>query len=536
MSETPLQVAIAPKGFDRSPAGEEILEAGVISGFLAAAVFLCQWRYGFNLGDEGWLWYVSQRTAQGELPVRDWFSYDPGRYYWSAAVFQTLGKNGFFEQLAANYLFGAVGLFLVAWAMAYGGLSRPRRIMILVLLAVILGFPRHKIYEQSLSLVSAAGMTFVLAESRRPKRWFLYGVATGLAACVGRNSGAYFAVAAILAFVLLKVAGARLRTLPSAGVFLAGVAVGYLPVLYLMGTHRGFGSALIDSLLLSPRWSWSLPIPFPWHSHAGGLHGIDRWQMRAVSWLCLVVPVSYALLAWRGARKRRSGPAIAATGASLAGIPYLHHAFYHADFFHIAQGVVPFVVALGAFADELSETGRRRAAVLTSVGLVALILACWLPREPLIAHLRARRDGARTEQIQLGHRAFEVPLAEAEIMRASASLVEQCGRHDGALLAAPYYPGLYAYLGIRAPFWDTYYLWPRSQEVQAQHIQALIAQRTSVVLLNREASLDGRDWLRIGRTYPKLVDYVLTHYQPSGVELPQAFELYTAPTECRPAG
>jgi hypothetical protein len=86
------------------------LEAAMFSAAAATFVFLIQWRDGFNWGDEGWLWYISQRVAAGQVPIRDVFSYDPGRYYWSAGIFKILGRDGFFEQLLANYLFGIVGL------------------------------------------------------------------------------------------------------------------------------------------------------------------------------------------------------------------------------------------------------------------------------------------------------------------------------------------------------------------------------------------------------------------------------------------
>jgi hypothetical protein len=64
------------------------------------------------MGDEGWLWYVSQRTALEEVPLRDFFSYDPGRYYWSAFIFKLLRGDGLFEQIVADDLFGLIGLFL----------------------------------------------------------------------------------------------------------------------------------------------------------------------------------------------------------------------------------------------------------------------------------------------------------------------------------------------------------------------------------------------------------------------------------------
>src|SRR6202049_3693494 len=107
-----------------------ISEALLLSAAVSLIVFSLQWRYGFNLGDEGWLWYISQRTALGDVPLRDFFSYDPGRYYWSAAVFKLLGRTGFFEQLLANYLFAIIGLALAYLAMFRAGLSRSWRMRI----------------------------------------------------------------------------------------------------------------------------------------------------------------------------------------------------------------------------------------------------------------------------------------------------------------------------------------------------------------------------------------------------------------------
>ena len=140
-----------------------ISEALLLSAAVSLTVFSLQWRYGFNLGDEGWLWYISQRTALGDVPLRDFFSYDPGRYYWSAAVFKLLGRTGFFEQLLANYLFAIVGSALAYLAMFRAGLSRSWRISILLLLGIVLGFPRHKIYEQTLSLIAVAAIAFLFA-------------------------------------------------------------------------------------------------------------------------------------------------------------------------------------------------------------------------------------------------------------------------------------------------------------------------------------------------------------------------------------
>ncbi|MCU1272017.1 MAG: hypothetical protein JWN74_3311 [Acidobacteriaceae bacterium] len=515
-----------------------ISEALLLSAAVSLTVLSLQCRYGFNLGDEGWLWYISQRTALGDVPLRDFFSYDPGRYYWSAAVFKLLGRSGFFEQLLANYLFAIVGLALAYLAMFRAGLSRSWRILILLLLGVVLGFPRHKIYEQTLSLIAVAAIAFLFAAPQRFKRWLLLGFVIGLTAFVGRNSGVFCSIAAVIGYVLLRIRCETPRLTRVLAAVAGGIAIGYSPVLFMILGVHSFASPFWDSILMTPSWSWSLPIPFPWHVHLRGLHGLDLLQARAVSWLCVAVPVTYAFLLWRAARSRAEldGAEWLSVAASAAGVGFLVHAFYTSDFFHIAQGVVPFVIAAGAFSAHLWRTAARRWSVAVFCVLAFLILACWLPMEPLVQHLRTRHYApASVEQIRIDGRLFEVDAAQAELMKTVETAFRQCGPGDGKFMEAPYYPGLYAFLNTRAPFWDTYYLWPRSDQVQQAHIDALQQSRTALILLNPESAMNGRESLELVRTNPRLVEYIAAHYQRADAKLPERFELLYSPQECRTA-
>ena len=509
------------------------LEAALLGAAAASFVFLIQWRYGFNWGDEGWLWYVSQRVAAGQVPIRDVFSYDPGRYYWSAAIFKILGRDGFFEQLLANYLFGIVGLSVTYFAMSAVGVSRAWRIIILALLAIVLGYPRHKVYEQTLSLVAGSGIAFVLASPEKLKRWFLYGVASGLAAFIGKNSGLYLGIAALLTFVLLRISGNRMTAARVFPWLLGGIIVGYSPMLLMAITLRGFGSAFWDSVVMTRNWSWSVPIPFPWTAHALALHGLDLAQWRAVSILCVAVPLTYAFIIWKGLCTRTQGEQTLALGASLAGIPYLHHAFHQADFPHIAQGIVPFFVAAGVSCYFLWEHERRRWSVALSAASCCLLLTSWLPMEPLVQHLRARAHAPQSlAKIDLGGKKFEVSAQQAEVMEIVEDIFRSCGGVDGSFFEAPYYPGMYAFLGTRSPAWDTDFFWPRNDRIQQQEIDGLVQNRTSLLLINRDAMFDGHLWLKIAATNPILARYLFSTYQRASTNLPAGFELDVLPGSC----
>jgi len=74
--------------------------------------FLWQGHMGISTGDEGFLWYGAQRVLRGEVPLRDFYSYDPGRYYYVAMIMTLLRNDGIIALRIANAIIQAMGLFL----------------------------------------------------------------------------------------------------------------------------------------------------------------------------------------------------------------------------------------------------------------------------------------------------------------------------------------------------------------------------------------------------------------------------------------
>ena len=81
----------------------------ILAGVLVLLVFILQGNVGFNLADEGFLWYGTVRTALGEIPVRDFQSYDPARYYWGALWFKLLHNDGIMALRVSQTVFQFVG-------------------------------------------------------------------------------------------------------------------------------------------------------------------------------------------------------------------------------------------------------------------------------------------------------------------------------------------------------------------------------------------------------------------------------------------
>lgn len=151
-----------------------LAEAVLGSAVLCALSFFLFSRYGFGWADEGLLWYASQRTYAGELAIRDFFAYDPGRYYWNSFFFLTLGDTELSSLLIAAAAFGGVGLTVSWYTLGAAKINFGWRLFFAIAITIALAYPRHKVYEQTLSLLLVSVAYFVLSSPSSIRRWFVF--------------------------------------------------------------------------------------------------------------------------------------------------------------------------------------------------------------------------------------------------------------------------------------------------------------------------------------------------------------------------
>ena len=488
---------------------------GLSSAGLVAVSLLWQVRAGFQLADEGFLWYGAQRVMQGEVPVRDFMSYDIGRYYWSAALMFLQGDDGIIALRIAVGVFQAAGLFAGLTVLTRTP-DKPRSLPWLLLATVVLlvwMYPRHKLFDVSISIGLIALLTF-LAERPTTSRYFIAGIGVGLAAVFGRNHGVYgvFGTLVVMAYLL-----SRRQKGPSTpralGSWAGGIVVGYLPMLPMLIFCPGFGHAFwegIRYLFEIKATNLSLPIPLPWRVAFGQLSIVDSVRGVFVG-LLFIGTLAFGLAGiartmwhvWRN--ESVSPPLLACIGLAL---PYAHYAYSRADIGHLALGIFPMLLGSLVWLSDLRNKWIR-----WSIGglFCAVSLFVMLPLHPGWQS----RTHENWRRVLIGHEAVLVDPVTARDAALLQLLTHRFAVNSrGSFLAIPFWPGAYALMNRKSPTWEIYPLYRRSESLQREEIRRIESAAPSFVIIVNLA-LDNREELRFANTHPFLNRYLQTHFRPT---------------------
>ena len=487
--------------------------------FIGAGLFLWQSRFGFSLWDEGHLWYGAQRVLAGEVPILDFRSYDPGRYYWSAAWMALWKNDGILALRASAVIFLIPGLWaglcLIPRSKKWGSC------LFIFLSCLILSawlFPRHKLFDISVCLMLTASLAEVIANPSF-RRCFLYGLVTGLASFFGRNHGVYGVAGGILAVVYLAMTSDVCRNwIKMAAGLGCGLAAGGVPFFLLFLLVPGFLLSFWDSLLVTGNTVLPVSVPWPWTVDFGVVsNGVAARQVLVgLSFVALVlvgITGVFSLL-YFGWKKRKISPALAAS--VLMVIPYAHHAFSRADISHLAQGIFPLLLAV------LIGLALLPRWIKWSVSLCVFVISL-LVMLPVHPGWQGRNNPAWIER-DIGGDRLRVPPSVASDVDMLEELVQMYAPGSRSFVVVPYWPGAYALTRRKAPLCDIYPLFERSEEFQRQEIDRIQKSDPGFAVV-LDFPLDGMEARRFKNTNPQIEEYIRTHFEP--VEgFPAAYQVY----------
>ncbi len=517
MTGTAERAGMLPRAFMAGTASR--LWAVAIALALPLVVFWLIGHHGLNLQDESFLWYGAQRVLAGELPLRDFQSYDVGRYFWSAAWMWLFGDDGIVAMRAGNAVLASI---TVAMAAVLAGMQPAPawRILLAVPALAVWMVPDFKIADSFAVMLMVAGLAGALGRvDARSCAWL--GICLGVAAAIGINHALYGTIAVALALGLHY---RQVRVLPSArmlAAFVGGGIAGYSPVIVCHLFASGFTAAFIDSIrMLFEAGTTNLPLPLPrlhaWFAPSGqDAASALRESLTALAGLAgggfLVLAIRRMWKDWRpsniGATAGNTAGDAAAGSAGgavfaaavLVSIPYVHYTVSRFDVFHVALSILPILVAAWTW------PGRQR----TGLGDVVLVAAVVAGTVLSLFEQRAypMLRGWTAERVQvLGDTLYVEPHA-ADVLSLLRSQVDAHARDGRSFLAAPYWPGAYAVEHRRAPVWEIYQLFPATDERQRREIVRLREADIgfSMVSLFRA---DDRPDLGFVSTHPLIAAYI----------------------------
>jgi len=483
-----------------------LLAAGTV-----ALLFLWQGREGFNLWDEGYLWYGAQRVMAGDVPIRDFDAYDPGRYYWSAGLMALWGANGVIALRGAVAIFQAIGLFIALMLLDYGPTKPNRPFWVLATVTLVVWmFPRHKLFDISLSIALIGVLTLLLQQPSR-SRYFLTGLVVGLVAVFGRNHGVYGVVGSLctMAYLAYKRED-QIKLLKHLVIFASGVVVGYAPVLLMTAVIPGFAAAFLDKLRYLfelGETNLPLPVPWPWLVSFGRVPAMEaaRGLLVGLFFISLIAfgVLGIAWVFWQKAQSKSVSPVLAAS--AFLTLPYAHFAYSRAEIGHLAQGIFPFLIgALVLLANQPERIKWPLISLLCGSSLLVMLplhpgWQCFTSQrcvEANVAQSKLRIDPGTANDLAILHK-----------------LADRFAPGNRSFIAAPYWPGAYAELGRKSPMWDIYALQPRREAFQRAEIDQIRAANPGFAII-LDIPLDGWNELRFSNTNPLIDQYVRDHFEP----------------------
>jgi hypothetical protein len=489
----------------RSP--RALVSFAIACAIVTALFFLQAWQ-NFNLYDEGFLWYGVQRVIAGEVPLRDFQSYDPGRYYWSATLMTVWGDGGIVALRAAIAACQAVGL-AIALLLVSARSQRPNVLMTILAAATlsVWMYPRHKLFDITLSVALIAALAFLVRRASR-QSCFVAGVAVGLAAFFGRNHGVYGAAASIAVIAWLASREDAFRFLTNLTAWAAGVAVGYLPVLAMIVFVPGFATALWDSILFLfeiKTTNLPLPVPWPWQVEMDTDFPMEAASdfLAGMFFIAILVFGVLGLLfvIRQGLRHKPIAPEL--VSCVFLSFPYAHFAFSRPDIGHLSQGIFPFLIGCFVALWKLRASFKWPLTIL----LTAASLFAMLPHQPgwncyIVLKCVATDVAGDNLHVQPVH---------ASSVQLLKELVGKYSPDGRSFVVTPFWPGAYAVFGRKSPTWETFAVFPRSEAFQLKEIENIKKANPGFVMV-WDFALDGNDDSRFRNTHPLIDRFFRDHF------------------------
>jgi len=474
--------------------------------FLVAILYLPGIRTGINLADEGYLWLGALRVMRGEVPIRDFRAYDPGRYYWCALWMLLLGRSLFALRIVL-LMTQMIALALGTYAIHIATAQWPATILTSLILAAWM-LPRYKHVDIVFPIVAVL-VALILAGNPIGQNYAIAGLFAGACVLFGLNHALYAGGGLALLIGLIAIGGHGLRWDSAFARYVAGLAVGVLPALLAMVAVPGLRRAYWRRKILTPigRGTSNLPLPVPWLWRSAPpqldyMAACTSWAVRAGFTL---MPFFYAYILlravwWQGTAEAGHWPSVA---VACIGVFYMHHAMSRADISHLAQASPPLIIGLG-----LALSGHAYGwAMLLALAAVSM----WCIYRPHELFAKTRLSPEKLRRIEIDGNVLWLTQEMAQYLTVLHGLVEKYSGARDAVLLLPKLATLYPLFSREPAVYDVFCVYAASDEAQAEMLAELQASRPGLAIIDN-GPVDSRDELRFSNTHPRVWDHLNREY------------------------
>jgi hypothetical protein len=475
-----------------------LLGSALLGAAYSGVSYVLQRRIGLNLADEGYLWCGARDTATGAQPIRDFDSYDPARYWWTAAVMKLRVDDGVLSMRLAAAVWEAAALFAFFRLARRTGRGRVTSLCEALLLQIWM-FPLYRIYDNALPVLTTLVLTR-LVEKPSPQRFFETGVYASFSALVGRNHGVY-SIASLAAVAALTPFG-REQLRAGAVALPVGLVCGYSPVLALCAVDRGFRAKFAGGIARQfQRGTAAAKLPLPWPWRVFGKTTSRRALVSSLLFAALPIAYGAALIA-RFAAPKHAEAKPSSLAAACVGLAYLHCVYSRAGLAHIASGIFPCLWLACSFG-AVPRLAFAAATVAMSEYLTPILQMAFSP-EPF-------------ESSEVHGDMLLLPASEAQFLSNLAAELRAAGAEGRVVAFVPHYPALYPILSKPIALYEIYMALVASEEEQSELIAQLQENDARFVVM-RDIALDQNEILRMQNSHASFWHYLLARFErvPTG--------------------
>jgi len=477
----------------------------VFSILISFGWFFLDGHIGINFSDEGFLWYGELAVLAGQIPIRDFQSYDPARYFWLAGWSYVFGE-GIIAMRLSCVVFQCFGVF--AGLLVVQRLSKNLWFLLgMTLLLCTWMHPRYKVFEQTVALVSIYAAVFLI-DAPTLKRHFYIGILGGVVAMLGINHGAYhvFIFTTLICYLSWQKGFKVLVRLIATWV--CGILLGYLPQILMMFFVSGFFEYVVirTNEIFNKGTNLGIPVPWPWKVPII-YASIPRFFE---SFFYVAFPVFVIITIWLVWRKKQGGlkvqPELLA--CVIVTVAYSHYVYSRPDIIHLSHGAPALIIGCTALVFSI----RRRGRLVSACALLAIIGISMTANAKQIPILKQIFFPSQTKHYTLNVRdeLLTLPADQACIVASAILLNDMAGKNE-VVFFAPHYPALYAITGRFSPTRFIYFI-IQTPEEDAKSLAELKASNVRWALVESHLT-DNREDLHFKNTNPLVFDYLIQNFE-----------------------